>query len=176
MGHSLQFILIGLLSAFPALGEELSTVRHQRIDGALFLHGGDAATAAGMELKVAQPEVLITFCTGGDNGICVPFRLASENHRVVSGELYLAAGEIESALQLQVVDSDNVVSVRKQHSVTRLPPEAEVPAYNSQWGSGRGFHVGDTLPDIPLMDTHGNEVRFSRYLGKRYILYCWASW
>ena len=27
-----------------------------------------------------------------------------------------------------------------------------------------------------LVDLNGNEVRFSQFLGKRYILYVWASW
>ncbi len=44
------------------------------------------------------------------------------------------------------------------------------------WPQGRGFAVGDTIPDIPLVDLEGNEVRFSKFLGKRYVLYCWASW
>ena len=54
--------------------------------------------------------------------------------------------------------------------------ENVAPGYNAQWGRGRGFRKGDTLPDIPLVDVAGNEVRFSQFLGKRYILYCWASW
>ena len=43
------------------------------------------------------------------------------------------------------------------------------------WPKDRGFNVGQTVPDIPLYDMKGNEVRFSRYLGKQYILYVWAS-
>ena len=51
-----------------------------------------------------------------------------------------------------------------------------VPSYNAEWGEGRGFRPGQTLPDIPLTDMQGREVRFSQFLGKRYIIYCWASW
>jgi hypothetical protein len=53
---------------------------------------------------------------------------------------------------------------------------AEVPAYNAPWPKGRGFGVGQTVPDIPLINLKGEEVRFSRFLGKQYIVYCWASW
>ena len=40
----------------------------------------------------------------------------------------------------------------------------------------RGFETGQTLPDIALVDLEGKEVRFSDFLGKRYVLYGWASW
>lgn len=49
-------------------------------------------------------------------------------------------------------------------------------SYNKPWPENRGFAVGQTLPDIPLIDLDGNEVRFSAFLGKRYVLFCWASW
>lgn len=54
---------------------------------------------------------------------------------------------------------------------------AKVPyQYAQTWPEGRGFEVGDTIPDIPLVNLEGDEVRFSEFLGKRYVLYCWASW
>ena len=40
----------------------------------------------------------------------------------------------------------------------------------------RGFDIGNTLPDIPLVDLDGVEVRFSEFLGQQYVLYGWASW
>ena len=46
----------------------------------------------------------------------------------------------------------------------------------NDWPEGRGFEVGQTLPDIPLINMEGDEVRFDQFLGKRYIVYCWASW
>lgn len=49
-------------------------------------------------------------------------------------------------------------------------------AKEASGGAGRGFGVGQTVPDIPLVDLQGKEVRFSEFLGKRYIIYCWASW
>ncbi len=54
--------------------------------------------------------------------------------------------------------------------------EVAAGSYNKPWGENRGFAVGQTLPDIPLIDLDGNEVRFSAFLGKRYVLFCWASW
>lgn len=53
---------------------------------------------------------------------------------------------------------------------------SSVPDYNAPWPRERGFKVGQTVPDIPFYDMNGNEVRFSKFLGKRYVLYCWASW
>ncbi|MGF1581816.1 MAG: TlpA family protein disulfide reductase [Gemmataceae bacterium] len=63
-------------------------------------------------------------------------------------------------------------------SDNKLPTKSDQrdPAYNAEWGQGRGFRVGQTLPDIPLYDLDGKEVRFSKYLGKQYIVYAWASW
>ncbi|MEM9283590.1 MAG: hypothetical protein AAGA96_17345 [Verrucomicrobiota bacterium] len=52
----------------------------------------------------------------------------------------------------------------------------ESPAYHAEWGPDRGFEPGQTVPDIPLIDLDGNEVRFDAFLGKRYIIYGWASW
>lgn len=40
----------------------------------------------------------------------------------------------------------------------------------------RGFEIGQTLPDIPLLNLEGEEVRFSEFLGQQYVLYGWASW
>lgn len=40
----------------------------------------------------------------------------------------------------------------------------------------RGFEPGQTLPDIALIDLDGEEVRFSDFLGKQYVLHGWASW
>jgi peroxiredoxin len=40
----------------------------------------------------------------------------------------------------------------------------------------RGFEKGQTLPDISLINLEGEEVRFSDFLGKQYVLYGWASW
>ncbi|MEM6277855.1 MAG: hypothetical protein AAF733_00150 [Verrucomicrobiota bacterium] len=53
---------------------------------------------------------------------------------------------------------------------------ADSPAYHAEWGPSRGFEPGKTVPDIPLIDLDGKEVRFDRFLGKRYVLYGWASW
>lgn len=62
-------------------------------------------------------------------------------------------------------------------SIGLAQKEAAIPyAYANNWPEGRGFDVGKTVPDIPLIDLEGNEVRFSNFLGKRYVLYCWASW
>ena len=36
--------------------------------------------------------------------------------------------------------------------------------------------IGDRMPDLALHDLNGNEISLSRYAGKKYILFMWASW
>ena len=52
----------------------------------------------------------------------------------------------------------------------------ELPAYHTDWGPGRGFEVGQRVPDIPLFDMQGKERRLGEFLGQPYVLFCWASW
>ena len=65
---------------------------------------------------------------------------------------------------------------RAEETVVAEASSTNSYAYADEWQEGRGFDVGDTVPDIPLVDLDGGEVRFSEFLGKRYVLYCWASW
>lgn len=32
------------------------------------------------------------------------------------------------------------------------------------------------MPELNLTDINGGEIQFSRYAGKKYIIYMWASW
>jgi len=72
---------------------------------------------------------------------------------------------------LQTAITSGLVGQEETTKVAKVPYE-----YAQTWPEGRGFDVGKTIPDIPLVDLEGNEVRFSKFLGKRYVLYCWASW
>lgn len=38
------------------------------------------------------------------------------------------------------------------------------------------LQVGDPMPDLTLAAIDGGEIELSRYAGKRYIIYMWASW
>ena len=83
------------------------------------------------------------------------------------------------ALTLLVVLLTAITSelVGQEKNANQANQVAKVPyEYAQTWPEGRGFEVGNTIPDIPLVDLEGNEVRFSKFLGKRYVLYCWASW
>ncbi len=84
------------------------------------------------------------------------------------------------AMLVSMVLSPAIYSQDDSTSISNSSPEeaqpASPPGITTQWPKGRGFGVGQTVPDIPLYDMKGNEVRFSRYLGKQYILYVWASW
>jgi peroxiredoxin len=38
------------------------------------------------------------------------------------------------------------------------------------------IRVGDTLPDISLPLTNGQNIRLRDYLGRRLFVFMWASW
>ncbi len=150
------------------------TVRLQTTKQGLLLHVNDAAKAVGWEVKIITPGKLLTLCRKGPAGVCVPLRLDKLRFTGMGKDLFVEAAALEKALSLSTVKSGDGYRLQPVKSTTS--PESEIPAYNAAWGPGRGFREGQTLPDIPLYDMQGNEVRFSKYLGKQYILYCWSSW
>ena len=114
---------------------------------------------------------LVTLCRGT---VCVPFRLDSVKHRKTKDGTFIDASALGDALNF---------SIGMKNGAVRIIPGAgpaegrlTVPAYHDKWGARRGFRRGQTLPDIPLYDLKGSEVRFSSFLGKKYIIYVWASW
>lgn len=131
----------------------------------------ETAKAFKWRLKIVRPGKLITFCR--DSG-CVPVVLTTVKSETVGNRLFVEATAIGKALSFSV--QMNKGRVRLIKLVAAKNKSDGLPAYNAKWGKGRGFRVGQTLPDIPLFDLRGNEVRFSKFLGKQYIVYCWASW
>jgi len=172
--------LIGLILISPwAVAAEPAkpdVIRFSRDKGVLFLNAADLASSLNFGLKVVDPLRLVTFCRDTDAGYCIPIRLTADNQRRDGEQLLIAADVVSQALRFQTIESNGKITIVPQTE----RPATEVPiaggGYNAEWGRGRGFGQGDTLPDIPLVDVAGNEVRFSQFLGKRYILYCWASW
>ena len=160
---------------FQAESSAAESIRFERHAGEILLNCKDIASLLEFEFKVVTPNRLATFCETRDGGICIPIRLTDENHRGVGEETMIDARALTSALSIRVADLGQQVTIAQNdlRPKSRIP---DVPAYNALWGKGRGFGKGQTLPDIPLVDLEGNEVRFSQFLGKRYILYCWASW
>ena len=173
-------LLIGLtLIATSSLAEEMpqaDAIRFSRDNDVLFLNAGDLAKALDWEFKIVDPRQLVTFCRDQEGGVCIPIRLAADNHRHAGEELLIAADAVRQALRFRVVEAAGRITVAPTTTPTDSDSQAAVAAFNSEWGRGRGFGQRDTLPDIPLVDMAGKEVRFSQFLGKRYILYCWASW
>ena len=39
-----------------------------------------------------------------------------------------------------------------------------------------GLEVGMKVPDVALTDMNGNSVSFSQFIGKKLIVFNWASW
>lgn len=172
-------LLLTLCFSLPsANAKEEATVAGSRV-AVPILRVGDRAlldaektgAAFGWKLKVVTPGKLITFCrTSG----CIPVRLGKVKFKRVEKRLFVDAAALGKALGFSIrIDKGKIRLVKldasKRESTT-------TPAYNARWGTGRGFRQGQTLPDIPLVDLEGREVRFSKFLGRQYIIYCWASW
>lgn len=146
----------------------------------LYLHAEKTARAFGWKaalVKLPKEEGqtgLLTICREEEGGICIPLRLGKVKFLKRGEDLFVESAALAEALRLRVRMRGGNVTL--QPSGERREPESEIPAYHADWGKDRGFRPGQTLPDIPLYDLDGNEVRFSTFLGKQYILYCWASW
>ena len=138
------------------------------------LHVEQMAHEFGWQAKIVTPGKLLALCRDGREEVCVPIRL--DDVETVDGQegLFVEATRLARAMGLEVRVDDYQVSLIPSTASGRAV--TDVPAYHAPWREGRGFQVGQTLPDIPLFDMQGQEVRFSAFLGKQYILYCWASW
>lgn len=158
-----------LAAVRPGLAD--SDIRER--DGQRFLRATAVAQQLNLKFDVVRPGRLATFCSQEPPATCVPLRLTDQNHLSVRGEVFIRQLELVQALSVSadVVDG----RLRLQQAPEKAAASVKSTAYDV-WGPGRGFEVGQTLPDIPLVDMNGREVRFSSYLGQRYILYCWASW
>lgn len=150
------------------------TVNYVEQNGTIFFSVSDAAAAFGWEFKVIRKGKLLLFCRGGQEELCIPVQLTDDNFFVKDGKHYLASSVLGKALSFQAQKKNG--SLQLAHTEFSNTEEVNLPAYNAKWGKNRGFRKGQTLPDIPLYDLQGNEVRFSKYLGKQCIIYCWASW
>ena len=150
-----------------------SQVAVKQIEGALLLNLQQTAAAFGFTAKIVAPGKLVVLCRDEEQELCVPIRLDAVQSASGDQGLYVEADALARTMGFSVQKTENRISLlpRSPQALHR-----QVAAYNANWGPGRGFEVGQTLPDIPLYDMQGREVRFSRFLGQKYILYCWASW
>lgn len=154
---------------FAAVAGTEKTVPLRTVKGRALLDADKAARAYGWTWKIVAPRKFGTFCN--DAG-CVPLSLSKTASATINGRLFLDAHAVGRALGFRAVKEGNAILLKPE----KIAPDDDLPAYNAAWGKGRGFRPGQTLPDIPLTDVKGNEVRFSAFLGKKYIIYCWASW
>ena len=173
-------LFCALRSAFA--DEELATVTGsktavhvKRAGSKLLVHLDETAAALGWTAKTVVPQKMIALCRDGKNGLCVPLRLEGVATLAGPDGLYVDAAALAPALSFSVGQRGGTVVLRPL--ATGGPAGLPAPtAYNRAWGKGRGFDVGQTVPDIPLYDMTGRERRLSDFLGKQYIIYCWASW
>ena len=149
-------------------------IQLERQSSLLFLNVGEAARAFGWLAKIVTPGKLLTICRDEKDGVCVPLRLSRIKTLKRESVLFVEATVVAQALRFRIDDDGDRVTLKPELETRTGDPVT--PAYNAAWGAGRGFRIGRTLPDIPLYDMQGDEVRFSQFLGRQYILYCWASW
>jgi hypothetical protein len=165
---------------FATVEGSSSRVSLKRHDSRLFLDAGQTAKAFGWIAKVVKlpkqegQNGLLTLCRDEQGGLCIPIRLGKVKFIDYLKGFYVEATPLAKALRFEVVEKDGKVTLRPLGKA--VSSDSDIPAYNADWGKGRGFRAGQTLPDIPLYDLNGQETRFSQFLGKQYILYCWASW
>ncbi len=180
MNPSVWTCWIGLMlissQAIAVESRQADAIRFSRDRTILFLNADDLARSLKFELKVVDPRRLVTFCRDKDGGYCIPIRLTAENHRRNGEQLLIAADVVSQALRFRFAETGGRITITAGTEPATGDTATTTPGYNARWKPGRGFGQGDTLPDIPLVDVSGSEVRFSQFLGQRYILYCWASW
>ncbi len=171
---TIVLVVLSLLTCSASwCGESGSvTIAAERDGETLLLPVNDVAQAMGWEVKVVSAGKLLAFCR---DDICIPIQLETVKQRMLPGGLYVDARALSRPLGLMVVEEGGAVSIRKAAANVN-DDVSGIPAYNAAWGPNRGFRKGQTVPDIPLFDLQGKEVRFSKFLGKQYIIYVWASW
>lgn len=170
----LLVVALGIPFGDWAVQASEGAVRFKRSGEKLFVQAADIAEQLDLKLEIVQHGRLVTFCTADEKAICIPIRLTDGQYLLEQDTLMLAAGLVEDSLGVIF----ELAGDKLHMNLSDSPQDslAPIPAYNEHWGTGRGFREGQTVPDIPLVDLDGREVRFSKFLGQRYILYCWASW
>ena len=176
--HRNLLILVGMLwlVAPCQVADFATTYEGKRIPilrsgDAILIHVKHAAGAFGWDVKFVNDDRLLVACRVD---ICVPLRLEMVQHTQQQSQLYVDADALGQVLGFATVKKGDAITLRRRGTATK--DHFGVSAYHADWGKTRGFLVGQTLPDIPLIDLGGNEVRFGKFLGKRYIIYGWASW
>ena len=150
-----------------------SPIQSMYHESALLVHLDQVAQQFGWQAKVIKPGELVALCRAGQDALCVPIRIDQVQAVGTPDGLFVSADVLATVLGFHLaVDGGRVQLVPMDPKASLASGEAPHPT-----GRGvRGFQVGQTVPDIPLIDLAGREVRFSRFLGKKYIIYCWASW
>lgn len=168
-----------LLSAVPCAAQLLTSADKVSVvteSGRSYVHAVELGTAIDLEFKVVQTAKLATYCSVGEDAICIPLQLNTDNYLLQAETSYLSIDLVEEALSVTIAVDGKTAVVSVEADGTPTDKASSVAGYNADWPEGRGFRPGNTVPDIPLTVVDGREVRFSEFLGKRYILYCWASW
>lgn len=166
----LALLVLSLGATMLRVSAADGTFEAQRDGDALLVNAKDAAQALGYDAKLVSDGELLTLCR---ETVCIPLRLSLTKHATVEGHLYVDAAALAKAMHAAFKADGTKVTFTPGAGETATDEPA---AYNAAWGAGRGFAKGETLPDLPFYDLAGNEARFGQFLGKRYVIYVWASW
>lgn len=152
-------------------GKRIELKQHK---GTSLLHIKQAADAWNWTIKfIGEGDAqLIAVCR---DTICIPLSLKDTVHLETKGGLFIDAAKLGRVMGFKVTSDDDRITLEPTGKAEDSDT-SDVPTYHDAWGKDRGFRKGQTLPDIPLVDMQGHEVRFGNFLGKQYIIYGWASW
>lgn len=177
MRHAVVGLALALLSAgLSDVAVAQSVARSLEHDPGLLVCVNDVVQAVDWTFHRTPDGRLLVLCRSDDEALCVPIDLRRTPHRLHDDDLYVAPDALAAALGIQLSCTADGFEVTGKASERTPQTASPLPAVSDDWGPDRGFRPGQTLPDIPLYDMDGNEVRFGRFLGKQAIIYCWASW
>lgn len=140
--------------------ENIPGVRAVIEDGSVFISLDDISEKLGIISKDIG-EGMVGLCKGD---LCVPVQLDSkEDVRRDSGVLMINGDLIAATLNMKA----KWLIMGK--ALRFVPVDPLMP--------GEALKVGDVVPDFALSSiTDGKMVSFSRFRGKRVLLFLWASW
>lgn len=170
---------VAALSAAPkadvaAVQDSEKRVELKQHDGIDLLQVNQAAAAWNWTIKIVGEgdKRLIAVCR---DTICIPLPLKGSVHIETKAGIFIDAKKLGRVMGFALTRNNNRVVLVPADDDAK-PSDSDSAAYHDAWGKDRGFRKGQTLPDIPLVDLDGQEVRFGNFLGKQYVIYGWASW
>jgi hypothetical protein len=148
------------LDALPiAVGDSLLKVPVHRSEGRGYVPAEPLAQALGVEIK-AEGSAALAFCV---LDVCALVPTDGSDARVVrrDGRVWVSLNAVPELLYAQYAWDEG----RGMLTLAR-----------DRGGSPGGLSPGQALPPLTLPDLDGKDVSFSSFLGRKMVLFTWASW